>query len=112
MVEGGLRRRLSAVAYVSAGYQVRAYRGVIDPRIIISDLNEHVGGIRQTASLGFEGMALGRVLLNLKYQFEIDLATRELPRHEPSLASLSKGVNSAITTTTRTMSISTSPTTV
>ena len=28
-------------------------------------------------------MALGQVLLNLKYQFEIDLATRELPRHEP-----------------------------
>ncbi len=28
-------------------------------------------------------MALGRVLLNLKYQFEIDLATRELPRHAP-----------------------------
>ncbi len=42
-----------------------------------------MGGIRQTASLGFEGMALGQVLLNLKYQFEIDLATRELPRHEP-----------------------------
>ena len=83
MAEGGLRRRLSAIADVSAGYQVRAYRGVIDPRIITSDLNKHVGGIRQTASLGFEGMALGRVLLNLKYQFEIDLATRELPRHEP-----------------------------
>ncbi len=83
MVEGGLRRQLSAIAHVSAGYQVRAYRGVIDPRIITSELNENVGGIRQTASLGFEGMALGRVLLNLKYQFEIDLASRELPRHEP-----------------------------
>ena len=83
MVAGELRRQLSAVADVSAGYRVCAYRGVIDPRIIASDLNKHVGGIRQTARLGFEGMALGRVLLNLKYQFEIDLATRELPRHEP-----------------------------
>ena len=83
MVAGELRRQLSAVADVSAGYRVRAYRGVIDPRIIASDLNKHVGGIRQTTRLGFEGMALGRVLLNLKYQFEIDLATRELPRHEP-----------------------------
>ena len=83
MVEGGLRRRLSATAHVSASYRVRAYRGVIDPRIITSELNENVGGTRQTASLEFEGMALGRVLLNLKYQFEIDLATRDLPRHEP-----------------------------
>ena len=83
MVQGGLRRQLSAIAHVSAGYQVRAYRGVIDPRIIISELNENVGGVRQTVSFGFEGMALGRVLLNLKYQFEIDLASRELPRHEP-----------------------------
>lgn len=83
MVAGGLRQQLSAIADVSAGYQIRAYRGVIDPRIIASDLNKYVGGIRQTASLEFEGMTLGQVLLNLKYQFEIDLATRELPRHEP-----------------------------
>ena len=82
MVEGGLRRRLSAVAHVSAGCQARAYRGAIDPRIITSELNENVGGIRQTASLEFEGMALRKVLSNLKYRFDIDLATRDLPRHE------------------------------
>ena len=82
MVEGGLRRRLSAVAHVSAGYQARAYRGVIDPRILISDLNEKVGGVRQTASVELEGMALRKLLSNLKYRFDIDLATRDLPRHE------------------------------
>ena len=82
MVEGGLRRRFSAIAHLSAGYQVRAYRGAIDPRIIMSGL-DNLRGTRQTASLEFEGMALGRVLLNLKYQFEIDLATRALPHHDP-----------------------------
>ena len=82
MVEGGLRRRFSAMAHVSAGYQVRAYRGAIDPRVILSGIDD-LSGTRQTASLEFEGMALGRVLLNLKYQFEIDLATRALPRHDP-----------------------------
>ncbi len=82
MVEGRLGRRFSATARVSAGYQARVYRGVIDPRIILSDLNENVGGIRQTASFEFEGMVLSKVLSNLTYRFDIDLATRNLPRHE------------------------------
>ena len=59
MVAGGLRRQFSATADVSAGDQIRAYRGVIDPRIIASDLNTYVGGIRQTASLGFEAWPWG-----------------------------------------------------
>ena len=82
MVEGRMRRNLGATEHFFGGYQLRAYSGAIDPRVLVSNLNRNMRGARQTAALGFEGFAFGRVLMNLKYQFEIDHATRELQRLE------------------------------
>ena len=82
MIEGKLRRNLGATSHVFGGYQLRAYNGAIDPRVLVSNLNRNMKGIRQTAGVGFESFAFGRVLMNLKYQFGIDRATRELQRRE------------------------------
>ncbi len=82
MVESKLRRQLGAISQVRAGYQFRTYDGAIDPRVLLSDINTDMDGLRQTASLWFENMLFGQVLMDMKYQFEIDIATRELQRHE------------------------------
>ena len=82
MVEGKLRRRIGVVSQLRTGYQFRTYDGAIDPRVLVSSLNRNMEGTRQTASLSFESLLFGRVLTDLKYQFEIDIAIRELQRHE------------------------------
>ena len=82
MVEGSLRRLIGAVSQIRAGYQFRTYDGAIDPRVLVSTFNKDTEGIRQTANLWFESMLFGQVLMDLKYQLEVDTATRELQRHE------------------------------
>jgi hypothetical protein len=39
-------------------------------------------GIRQTATVGVESLLFGQVLMDWKYQIEVDIAERELQRHE------------------------------
>jgi hypothetical protein len=82
MVEGKLRRRIGSVSQVRGGLSLRRYDGAIDPRVLVSELNRDMEGVRQTTSLSFESMLFGRVLTDLRYQFEIDIATRELQRYE------------------------------
>jgi len=82
MVEGKLRRRLGVISQIRGGYQLRAYDGAVDPRVLQSNLNKDMNGIRQTASIWFESMLFGRVLMDWKYQLEFDIATRELQSQE------------------------------
>ena len=82
MAEARARRRLGALSHIQAGYQIRAYDGAIDPRVLLSGLNPDMDGVRQTVGLSFESMVFGRVLMDWRYQFEVDIATRELQRHE------------------------------
>jgi len=82
MVEGNLTRRIGMVSQLRSGYQFRTYRGAIDPRVLVSDLNNDIDGTRQTASLRFESIWFGQVLMDVKYQLEVDIATRELQRYE------------------------------
>ena len=82
MVEGKLRRRLGVISQIRGGYQLRVYDGAVDPRVLQSNLNKDMDGIRQTASIWFESMLFGRVLMDWKYQIEFDIATRELQRQE------------------------------
>ena len=82
MVEGSLIRRIGVVSQIRSGYQFRIYSGAIDPRVLVSDLNNDIDGTRQTASLRLESILFGQVLMDVKYQFEVDIATRELQRYE------------------------------
>jgi len=82
MAEGNLRRRMGVFSQIRGGYQFRAYRGAIDPRVLQLKPNEEMKGIRQTASIWFESMLLGQLLMDWKYQIEFDTATRGLQRQE------------------------------
>jgi len=78
MLEGELGRRMSVFSQIRAGYLFRAYQGAIDPRVLQLESNEKMGGIRQTTNISFENMLSEKVLMNLRYQFELDIATKAL----------------------------------
>ena len=82
MVEGRVQRRIGAVSRVRGGYQRRTYDGAIDPRVLVSDVSRDMEGVRHRASVGFESLLFGKVLMDWKYQLEVDIAERELQRRE------------------------------
>ena len=78
MLEGDLGRRMGVLSQIRVGYLFRAYQGAIDPRVLQLKPGEKMKGIRQTASISFESMLSEKVLMNWKYQFELDIATKGL----------------------------------
>lgn len=82
MLEGYLRRRIGVFSQMRGGYQLRAYRGAIDPRVLQLKPNEEMKGIRQTATIWVEKMLFERALIDWKYQLEFDTATKGLQRQE------------------------------
>jgi hypothetical protein len=75
-----VRQKPGRFELADEGYQFRAYRGSIDPRVLQLEFGERMEGIRQTVSMWYESMLSGKVLMDWKYQFELDIATEGLQR--------------------------------
>ena len=80
MFEGRLGRRTGSLSQIRGGYQFRTYNGALDPRVLQLEPGEEMEGFRQTASLWFESVLSARVLMEWKYQLELDIATEDLQR--------------------------------
>jgi hypothetical protein len=80
MLEGGLGRRLGNLSQIRGGYQFRTYNGALDPRVLQLKPGEKMEGFRQVASLRFESTLAAKVLMELRYQVELDTATERLQR--------------------------------
>ncbi|MFC1717245.1 hypothetical protein ACFL6S_26525 [Candidatus Poribacteria bacterium] len=80
MLEGNLGRRMGMFSQLRGGYQFRTYNGSLDPRALQLESGEKMEGFRQTASVWFESVLTAKVLMEWKYQFELDIATEGLQR--------------------------------
>jgi hypothetical protein len=80
MLEGNLGRRVGNRSQIRGGYQFRTYNGAVDPRVLQLEPGEEMEGFRQTASLWFESIISAKVLMELGYQMELDIATEDLQR--------------------------------
>ena len=75
MLEGNLRRRIGIFSQIRGGYQFRTYNGSLDPRVLQLEPGDELEGFRQTVSLWFESVLSSRILMEWKYQLEVDTAT-------------------------------------
>lgn len=80
MLEGKLGRRMGMFSQLHGGYQFRTYNGSLDPRALQLESGEKMEGFRQTASVWSESVLAAKVLMEWKYQFELDIATEGLQR--------------------------------
>jgi len=78
MLEGDLERRMGLFSQIRGGYQFRTYTGSLDPRVVQLGPGDELEGFRQTASVWFESVLASRILMEWKYQIEVDIATEEL----------------------------------
>lgn len=78
MLEGNLGRRLGVLAQVRGGYQLRTYTGSIDPRVVQLKPGDELEGFRHTISVWFESLLSSKILMECRYQLEIDIATEGL----------------------------------
>lgn len=75
MLEGNLERRMGLFSQIRGGYQFRTYNGSLDPRVVQLEPGDELEGFRQTASVWFESLLASRILMEWKYQLEVDIAT-------------------------------------